>query len=177
MTSRYKVMCGSECCKSNKSTHSSLFSWRDSYLKNLRIKVLTQKPEGLLKFPMVYLRHIKIPSWHMVSIYPSHHLTWIWQKVCAYPPSKYVLPHCKCVLRYFEQYPCIDITSTELYQQNSNFSPTILFCVYHLIICCTAHGKHTLNENKQCQFCEASSDSILTTKLYTKKSLPSWTHQ
>ena len=30
----YKVMCGCECCISDKSIHSSFLSLRDSYLKN-----------------------------------------------------------------------------------------------------------------------------------------------
>ena len=34
MYARYKVMCGCECCISDKSIHSSLLSWRDRYLKN-----------------------------------------------------------------------------------------------------------------------------------------------
>ena len=34
MSTRYKVMCGFECCISAKSIHSSLISWIDRYLKN-----------------------------------------------------------------------------------------------------------------------------------------------
>ena len=34
MSTRYKVMCGCECCISDKSIHSSLLSWCDRYLKN-----------------------------------------------------------------------------------------------------------------------------------------------
>ena len=34
MSARYKVMCGCECCISDKIIHSSLLSWRDRYLKN-----------------------------------------------------------------------------------------------------------------------------------------------
>ena len=34
MSARYKVQCGCECCISTKGIHSSLLSWRDSYLKN-----------------------------------------------------------------------------------------------------------------------------------------------
>ena len=33
MSARYKIMCGCECCISDKSIHSSLLSWRDRYLK------------------------------------------------------------------------------------------------------------------------------------------------
>ena len=34
ISTRYKIMCGCECCISDKSIHSSLLSWRDRYLKN-----------------------------------------------------------------------------------------------------------------------------------------------
>ena len=33
MSSRYKVMCGCECCISAKSMHLKLLSWWDRYLK------------------------------------------------------------------------------------------------------------------------------------------------
>ena len=36
-SSRYKVMCGCECCVFAKIINSSLLSWRDSYFKNSRI--------------------------------------------------------------------------------------------------------------------------------------------
>ena len=40
MTSQYKVMCGFECCIYSKIMHSSSLSWRENYLKYLRIKVV-----------------------------------------------------------------------------------------------------------------------------------------
>ena len=36
MSVRYKVMYGCKCCIFAKSIHSSLLSWRDSYLKKLK---------------------------------------------------------------------------------------------------------------------------------------------
>ena len=36
MSSRYKVMCGCECCIYAKSINSSLISWHDSYLEKLK---------------------------------------------------------------------------------------------------------------------------------------------
>ena len=36
MSARYKIMCGCECCISDKSIHSSFISWRDGYLKKLK---------------------------------------------------------------------------------------------------------------------------------------------
>ena len=76
----YKVIFGCKCCMYSKSMHSSSLSWRDRYPKNSNIKVVTRKTEGLVKYPINYLRHIKILSWHMVSIYSTHHLIWIWQQ-------------------------------------------------------------------------------------------------
>ena len=39
ISSRYKVMCGYECCISAKSIHYSLLSWSDHYLKNIKDKI------------------------------------------------------------------------------------------------------------------------------------------
>ena len=36
MYARYEIMCGCECCISAKSIHSSLLSWRDRYLENIK---------------------------------------------------------------------------------------------------------------------------------------------
>ena len=38
ISAHYMVMCGCEYCISAKIIHSSLISWRDRYLKNLKIK-------------------------------------------------------------------------------------------------------------------------------------------
>ena len=38
MSECYKVMCGCECCISDKSIHSLLLSWRDRYLKKIKDK-------------------------------------------------------------------------------------------------------------------------------------------
>ena len=80
MTSWYKVVCGCEWFISTKIMHWSLLSQRRSYLKNLNIKVVMQKIEGLMKFPIKFLRHIKIMSCHMVSIYSKQYMIWIWKK-------------------------------------------------------------------------------------------------
>ena len=36
ISARYKVMCGRECCISDKIIHESLLSWRDFYSKKLK---------------------------------------------------------------------------------------------------------------------------------------------
>ena len=60
MSSRYKIMCGCECCISAKSIHLSLLSWRDRYLKKTGIKAKMLKAEGLLRKHITYIQHIKI---------------------------------------------------------------------------------------------------------------------
>ena len=58
-SSRYKVMCGCECCISEKSIHSSLLSWRDWYFKKPRIKAKILKTEGLGKKKIAYMKNIE----------------------------------------------------------------------------------------------------------------------
>ena len=65
--------------------------------------------------------------------------------MCAYPPSKYSLPHSKYVLRCCEQCPCIDLPSPESDQYSADVSPKIRFQVYHLIKCCTLYVRNPLN--------------------------------
>ena len=69
-------MCGCECSISTKIMHSSLLSWRERFLKNLRIKVVMRKTESLVKWKIFYLIHIKIMSRHMVSICFKQYLIW-----------------------------------------------------------------------------------------------------
>ena len=38
MTARYKVMCGCECCISAKIMHSSLLTWHDRHIKQLKYR-------------------------------------------------------------------------------------------------------------------------------------------
>ena len=40
------------------------------------------------------------------------------EKMCAYPSSNYVLPHFKCVLHCFVQFPWVDLPSPESDQYN-----------------------------------------------------------
>ena len=59
-STRCKVICGCECFISAKIIHSSFLSWRDRYLKKLRIKAKTIEAEGLVKNHITYMKHIKI---------------------------------------------------------------------------------------------------------------------
>ena len=79
MSARYKIMCGCECCIYSKNIHSSFLSWRDSYLKNSKIKSKIIKSEGLVKKNITYMKHIKIRWCHMgVMFMPKH---WIWKRL------------------------------------------------------------------------------------------------
>ena len=60
MSSRYKIMCGCECCISAKSIYSSLLSCCDRYLKNSSFKAKMLKSEGLVRNHITYIQHIKI---------------------------------------------------------------------------------------------------------------------
>ena len=60
ISARYKVMCGCECCISDKIIHSSLISWSDRYLKNSKIKSKMLKAEGPVRKHITYIQHIKI---------------------------------------------------------------------------------------------------------------------
>ena len=62
VTSQYKVICVCECYISDKAcirNYYQLLSRREIFLKNLRIKVVMHKTEGLVKLPIVYFRYIK----------------------------------------------------------------------------------------------------------------------
>ena len=93
------------------------------------------------------------------------------ETICAYPPSKYALTHWKCVLWCCAQFPYIDIPSPESDQHNSHVSPTMGFCVYHLIARCTVQGICPFNEKKQWRFYEDYSYSIVTEKQYKRNYL------
>ena len=60
----------------SKSIHSSLLSWRDSYLKNWNIKSKMIKAEVLMKKRITYTKHIKIQHFHMDFIFMLPHLIW-----------------------------------------------------------------------------------------------------
>ena len=91
--------------------------------------------------------------------------------MCAYPSPKYALPHWKFILNCYAQFPCIDIICLESYQHNSNFRSKIRFHVYYMIAQSTVHVRCPLNKKKQFQLCEAYTDSVVTSKMYTIKEL------
>ena len=91
MSSRYKVMCGCECCISAKSMHSSLLSWRDSYLKKLKdLSQNAQNRRSGEKANRIYKTY-KIQSCHMSVIFKPKNM--IWQS------QKFMQPH-SLIMRY-----------------------------------------------------------------------------
>ena len=89
-----------------------------AFSKNLITKAVMHGKEGLVKWLIFYLRHIKIISCHMVSICFIHHMTWRWQQCVHIHHKKYALPHWKCVLRCCAQCPRIDLPSPESDHKN-----------------------------------------------------------
>ena len=133
-------MCGCECCISSKSMHSSLLSWHENFLKNWRIKSVMYKKEGMAKCPIVYLRYIKLLTYHIKSICFRQHQKWICQK-CVDIHNKNMYYHignvfCVVVRNFhgliFQVHNQIG-TIIMLYQ-SYNFMSII---TYHVVLCMT----------------------------------------
>ena len=75
------------------------------------------------------------------------------------------MPHRKRVLSCCAQCPWMDLPITESDQKNSNVIPTIQFHDCEHKVRCTVYEIRHFNEKKQCQFCETSTDLIITTKI------------
>ena len=109
---------------------------------------------------MPHGRHIYTKSYDMAKA-----------KMCSNSKSDNVLPHWKCVLRFFVQCPNINIPDQETYDNHTNPSPSIRFHIYHLIECCTKHCRLPLSEKKSCRACQHNTASVKSTKIYTRKEL------
>ena len=127
MTVRYKVVCGCECCISDKSIHSSLLSWRDRYVKKLN----NQSQNAQSRRSGEKVHHIYKIYKNTVTPHGSH----IYAKVsdmekatmCTYPNSDRALPHCKCVLRCCAGCPCINIPDQETNKNMKKQHPQLGF--------------------------------------------------
>ena len=91
--------------------------------------------------------------------------------MCTYPPSQHVLPHWKCVLHCFSNFPCIDLPDQESDMHHSNGPPSILFHIYHLIARCIVYGRHPIHERKMCCLCYRDMATVTSVKLYTRREL------
>ena len=127
MSACYKVMCGCECCISDKIIHSSLLSWRDRYSKNSNIKSKMIKSEGLMKKHITYMKHIKIIVMpHGRHIYAKAY-GMAKATMCKYPQSDHTLPHWKYVLRCCNDCPCINISDQETTKNMKKQHPQLGF--------------------------------------------------
>ena len=66
--------------------------------------------------------------------------------MCAYPHSYNALTLWKCVFWCFTKCTSVNLPDQETYDKYSNTRPLIVFNAYHLIACCTTHGRLLLNE-------------------------------
>ena len=68
--------------------------------------------------------------------------------MCTYPQSYHALPHWKCILQCCADCPCINIPDQETDKKHEETTPSIRFQIYHIIACCTAHGRISLKDKK-----------------------------
>ena len=89
MYARYRVMCDCKCCISSKIIHSSLLSWSDHCLKN--IKYLSQNYQKRRYGEMAdclletYKNSLILHGLHIYVIASNMEMA----TMCAYPPSKH----------------------------------------------------------------------------------------
>ena len=88
---------------------------------------------------------------------------------CAYPRSDHDFPHCKFVLRFCTNFPCINILDQETDNRNSGTTPSIWFHICHIIASWNAHSIIPMKDNKICCKCKQESSSDESTKIYTRK--------
>ena len=67
-------------------------------------------------------------------------------RMCVYPQPDHALSHCKFVLQYCANFPCINIPDQESDKKHKKTTPSIRFHIYHIIGRCTAHGRIKLKD-------------------------------
>ena len=105
-----------------------------------------------------YKNSVILNGWHIYQTASDMAMEKMW----AYPPSQHALPHWSCMLRCCVNFPPINIPRKKLYKHHSNTCPKTSFHVYHLISCCTAHGRCIYDERKMCCLCVAWSHICAT---------------
>ena len=94
------------------------------------------------------------------------------ETIFEYPSSKYALPHWKFVFHYCAQFQHIYLPTfqNQIIIINMIVQKYICICINKLpAVFCTVRVRRSFNEKKQCQLCEACSDSIVTARLYISK--------
>ena len=90
--------------------------------------------------------------------------------MCAYSHSYHELTHCKCLLRCCAKCSSINLPDQETYYQYPNTSPSIHFHIYHIIACCTKHGRLPLTDKNYFCKCQHDTASGQSTKYALEKS-------
>ena len=91
--------------------------------------------------------------------------------MCVYPLFQHTFTHWKCVLRFCENCPYIDLSDQDSDRHNSKTSPSTRFRIYPLIENCTLYGRIPLDEDKIYCFCLQYPAIVFLAKLYTRKYL------
>ena len=84
--------------------------------------------------------------------------------MCANSQSDHALPYWKCVLHCCAKIPSINNPDQETYDKHPNSSPSIRFCIYHLIARCTKHVRLPLSNKKSFRECQQDTASVKSTK-------------
>ena len=91
--------------------------------------------------------------------------------MCAKSHSDHALPHRKCVLRYCDKCPSINLSDQETDDQYPDTIPSIRFHIYHIIACYTKHDRLPLTDKQICRNYQYDTASGKSTKIYTRKEL------
>ena len=100
------------------------------------------KIEDMVKWLVIYLKHIRTRWCRMVMIFTKQHLTRTW---IQYLPAHFTNIHyhngniCFVVVKNSH----INIPSQESDKNHSNTCNTIRFHIYKMVLCCTIHGRRT----------------------------------
>ena len=166
MSVRYKVMCDCEYWLSDKIIHSSLLTWCDSHLKQLKYRRhnAQNRRSGEISSCIFEMNnntvrphgcHIYITATDMdtATIFPcpyTHHGPLQW----------------KCVLLCCDKCPIIVILMQAPNKDATNMCPKIHFYVYRNLSPCTVHGRRLYKERTTCPLCYTIPISDMNAKLY-----------
>ena len=82
------------------------------------------KTEGLVKYKIFYLRHIKTVMPHGKNMFQTAY-DMAMSTMCAYPSSRYALPHWKFEMRCCAKLSCIYLPTPKSNQNIFHVSPKI----------------------------------------------------
>ena len=129
------------------------------------------KTEGLVKYPVVFLKPIKMQYDLMVVIFVIPHAYMAMSTMCPCTNEHHGPPHQKFLLRCCDNWPSIILPSQEVNKDTTNMCLTIWFYIYHNVLRCTVHGRHTYHKLTTFSLCSTAMSSDKTSKVYTRKEL------